>query len=82
MVSVKVKVSKGALRASRKALIPEGVPELLSSGHEGARTGRRGHSFRLRGTGADVWGREAAQESSRILCHLEFLSINFESEND
>lgn len=33
------------------------------------------------GTGADV-GREAAQESSRILCHLEFLSINFESEND
>ena len=49
VVSVKVKVSKGALRASRKALIPEGVPELLSSGHEGARTGRRGHSFRLRG---------------------------------
>lgn len=33
-------------------------------------------------TGAGVWGREAAQESSRILCHLEFLSINFESEND
>ena len=33
-------------------------------------------------TGAGVWGREVAQDSSRILCHLEFLSINFESEND
>ena len=42
VVSVKVKVSKGALRASRKALIPEGVPELLSSGREGAGSGRRG----------------------------------------
>ena len=49
MVSVKVKFPKGALRASRKALIPEGSPEWLSNGHEGARNGRKGDSFRLRG---------------------------------
>lgn len=49
MVSVKVKFPKGALRASRKALIPEGSSELLSNGHEGARSGKRGDSFRLRG---------------------------------
>ena len=48
-MSVKVKVPKGVLRASRKALIPEGGPELLSSGHEGTRSGRRWDSFRLWG---------------------------------
>ena len=29
-----------------------------------------------------MWGCEVAQESSGILCHLKFLSISFESEND
>ena len=49
MVSVKVKFPRGALRTSRKALIPEESPELSSNGREGARSGRNGDSFRLRG---------------------------------
>lgn len=70
-----------SLRASRKALplsLRE-APSCYPVAMKGLGVAGEGIASDCGDTGADVWGREQHRESSRILCHLEFLSINFES---